>query len=69
MAVEVQTGPVFRAGHPQVLFKLSLGGGFAPAPDGKRFLVERKAESSDKTTLVTITNWFDDLLRREPLKR
>jgi hypothetical protein len=37
-------------------------------PDGKRFLVQRLPERTSTTTFVTVTNWFDDLLRRVPVK-
>jgi serine/threonine-protein kinase len=66
MAVDVQTAPVFRAGRPQALFKLN--GGYDAMPDGKRFLVQRLPERASTTTFVTVTNWFDDLLRRAPVK-
>ncbi|MGC9951858.1 MAG: protein kinase [Bryobacteraceae bacterium] len=69
MAVDVQPGPVFRAGHPQALFKTTSGAWFSVTPDPKRFLVERVLEQARTTTFVTITDWFDDLRRRVPVKR
>jgi Tol biopolymer transport system component len=60
MAADIRTGPPFVAGRPQPLFKLSgLGAEWEPAPDGKRFLVERIPERT--TTFVVVTNWFADL--------
>jgi hypothetical protein len=68
MAVDISAGPVFRGGHPQALFKPTSGAGHGVTPDSKRFLVEKIPESSTTTTFVTITNWFDDLRRRAPVK-
>jgi len=72
MAVDVPAGPVFRAGHPQALFKLAFSGlgapVFAVAPDG-RFLVKRAPGQGAGATFITITNWFDDLRRRVPVRR
>jgi Tol biopolymer transport system component len=77
-AVDVPAGPVFRAGQPQALFKLSgptptpmNAAWFDVTPDPKRFLVEQLTEkyaTSSGSTFVTITNWFDDLRRRVPVK-
>jgi hypothetical protein len=63
---DVQAETVFRAGRPVALFKVS--GGYDVMPDGNRFLVKRVPERSIETTLVTVMNWFDDLLRRVPVK-
>jgi hypothetical protein len=38
-------------------------------PDPKRFLVLRAADQASAATLVTITDWFDDLRRRAPAKK
>ena len=73
MSVEIPAGPVFRAGHPEALFKMygpsPTAVEFTVTPDPKRFLIERMAEGQAVTTLVTITDWFDDLRRRVPLKK
>lgn len=69
MAVDVETAPAFRAGRPHALFKLPPVGAYDVMPDGKRFLVERAPERVATSTFITVTNWFDDLLRRAPLKR
>ena len=72
MAVDVPAGPVFRAGRPQALFKLPgsnpTDAVWAVTPDPKRFLVAHLPETAAGTTFTVITNWFDDLLRRAPLK-
>ena len=69
MAVDVQPGPVFRAGPPQALFKTtSSGAWFSVTPNPRRFLVERIPVQTRTTTFVTITDWFDDLRRRVPVK-
>jgi hypothetical protein len=36
------------------------------APDGQHFLVESVQSGG---TLVTVTNWFDELRRRAPVKK
>jgi len=41
---------------------------FAVTADPNRFPVERYPENEAGTTFITVTNWFDDLLRRVPLK-
>jgi len=73
MAVEISTGPVFRAGHPEALFKMSgtlpTDTEFTVTPDPKRFLVERMPDGSTIWNMVTITDWFDDLRRKAPLKK
>ena len=73
MAVDIAAGPAFRAGRPQALFKLSgrsaFGASFYVTPDPKRFLVRRAADQASAASLVTITDWFDDLRRRAPVKK
>jgi len=67
MAVNMQTAPPSR---PQPLFKLpSLY--FDVTPDPQRFLVARPPEAAkgSANTFIVITDWFDDLLRRAPIKR
>ncbi len=61
MAVEIHAGPVFRAGQPEALFKLTAGGWFAVTPDPRKFLVEKVPEAATSSTLITIANWFEDL--------
>jgi hypothetical protein len=75
MAVEIQTGPPFRAGHPEPLFNLTGAGvnlrSWDVAADSRRFLVMRPPEAAMKTgsTLLVVTDWFEDLVRRVPVKR
>jgi hypothetical protein len=47
----------------------SSGASFSVTPALKRFLVERAPEQTRTTAFVTITDWFDDLGRRVPVKR
>ena len=65
LAVDTQTAPVFRAGLPQELFKLSTGTTWDVTPDGKRFLVEL-VPNGNTLRLETVVNWFDELRRRVP---
>jgi eukaryotic-like serine/threonine-protein kinase len=72
MAVDVSAGPQFRAGQSHALFKLTGSIAdlmFDVTPDPKRFLVARVPEGTVTSTFVTITNWFDDLRRRAPVKK
>ena len=56
----------FAASAPQKLFTTLAGTTFGVAPDGQHFLVESVQSSG---TLVTVTNWFDELRRRAPVKK
>jgi hypothetical protein len=68
MSVDVPAGPVFRAGNPKVLFKVS--GGVEVTPHPNRFLVGRVPEkSTGRATFMTMTDWFDDLRRKVPVKK
>jgi eukaryotic-like serine/threonine-protein kinase len=73
MVIDVTAGPVIRAGRPQALLNLTGSGPdywvFDVTPDPKRFLVARAPTVVPGMTFVTITNWFDDLRRRAPLKK
>ena len=68
MEVDVQTSPAFRAGQPHALFAL----GNVPwdvAPDGKRFLVVKEPEATaSEAKLQAVVNWFEELLKKAPLK-
>jgi serine/threonine-protein kinase len=79
MAVEVIREPEFRLGAPHSLFEGAYGvgvaeyeyAGFSVSGDGERFLM--LVPSSDPTAtlgqLVVVTNWFDELKRRAPVRR
>ena len=61
----IQLSP-FAASAPQKLFTANLGTTWGVAPDGQHFLVETISSSA---TIVTVTNWFDELRRRAPAKK
>ena len=68
MAVDVETGAVFRAGTPRMLFE-KVSSDYDVAPDGRRFLMLKPAvTTTDSSELHVILNWFDDLRRRVPLE-
>ena len=77
MAVETETGPAFHAGQPKAMFKMpdsSISSIkeviFDVSPDSKRFLVTRpEGAANASSTLIFITNWFDDLRKRAPVSR
>jgi serine/threonine-protein kinase len=76
LAAAVQSGKMFVAGQPNVLFELLTlmpAGGSRPydiAPDG-RFLVIRGGEvevaSDTGSSLVVVQNWFEELKRLVPV--
>ena len=74
MAVPVSTRAGFRAGSPRRLFDgARLGAGlwsfspliasYDPMPDGRRFVVVRRA-AGPPATLVVVENWAEELRRR-----
>jgi hypothetical protein len=76
MAVDIQTAPEFRAGHPRPLFtvrstgattRLGLDKDWDVARDGKRFLVIHAPEGSEAgVRLQVVVNWFEELRRMAP---
>jgi hypothetical protein len=64
MASTIQLSP-FLSAPPQKLFTTFTGTTWGVAPDGQHFLVEAVANGG---TMVTVTNWFDELRRRAPIK-
>jgi Tol biopolymer transport system component len=67
MAVDVETGALFRAGAARTLFE-KVSSDYDVTPDGKRFLMLKPATATaDPTEIHVILNWFADLRRRVPL--
>ena len=70
MAVPLETEPVLRVGAPQVLFEARarpLGGSFAVAPDGRRFLMlSPRTTDAGPLELRVVLNWFEELERLVP---
>ena len=76
MAVSISPGPVFQAGRPEALFTIRNDAPFFSydvAPDGKRFLVLMRPQgasaSVSQSTFVVVTEWFEELLLRAPIKK
>jgi serine/threonine-protein kinase len=71
LAVSVDAGKAFRAGTPAQLLEQFVGTTWDVAPDGKRFLIEARADPKTPTTqsVVAVTNWFEELRRKAPAKR
>ncbi|HKE28937.1 MAG TPA: protein kinase [Bryobacteraceae bacterium] len=78
MAVDVQTGPDFHAGHPRSLFSLHpmFGRVFESkqtwdvTPDGERFLVINAPDNEETSVkMQVVVNWFEELRRRVPVER
>jgi hypothetical protein len=61
----IQFSP-FTSTPPQKLFTTFTGTTWGVAPDGQHFLVESVVSGG---TMVTVTNWFDELRRRAPTKK
>jgi Tol biopolymer transport system component len=63
MAVEVTSGPAFKAGIPKPLFQTRLrpgAGGYFNwdvSADGKRFLINTPAAASAEAPVTVVTNW------------
>ena len=88
MAVEVETEPTFKFGRSQALFNAgdiglrtrSIVGDFDISPDGKRFLMLKKAATTDEESqaeesvpqilnkITIILNWFEELNERLPVQ-
>jgi len=72
--VDVQTGPVFSASKPRLLFTAQGYSGMGPvrtwdiSPDGRRFLVVKMEERKSRpvTELVLVQNWFEEIKRLVP---
>jgi eukaryotic-like serine/threonine-protein kinase len=82
MSVDVETNPVFKPGHPKILFRgnylsdnHSAGGAayWDIHPDGKRFLMIKppgaapSAEGSPQKINIVV-NWFEELKQSVPVK-
>ena len=84
MAVPVETGPAFKAGKPETLFRgtyvqLSTSDGqpWDISPDGKRFLMMKPSASTTAAPAVAaprqkvtiVVNWFEELKQRVPASK
>jgi serine/threonine protein kinase len=75
--VDVQTGSIFSAGKPRLLFSIQGYMGMSPirtwdiSPDGRRFLVVRMEERKSRplTEMVLVQNWLEDVKRLVPAKK
>lgn len=64
MVVDTVVSPTFNAGIPRELSRLPAGSrGFAPFPDGRRFLVESRAGSDRDNPINVVLNWWADLAK------
>ena len=68
MSVPIQPTP-FSAGEPRELFKAFSGTTWDVAPDGDHFLVEAVGTPGTGSVFAIVTNWFDELRRRAPVKK
>ncbi|MDA2935056.1 serine/threonine-protein kinase [Acidobacteria bacterium AH-259-D05] len=74
MVVPIQTEPAFMAGNPAVLFDGRYvndpGQDYDIFPDGQRFLMIKAGgqteETSARTELIIVLNWFEELKRLVP---
>jgi serine/threonine-protein kinase len=70
MAVDVQTAPQFHVGLPKLVVKGTFGTTWDVTPDGTHFLIELIGGSAQgDRRMIGISDWFDDLRRRVPVKR
>ncbi len=84
MAVAVETAPAFKAGSPKVILQRApvtsvyMAHTYVPwdiHPDGKRFLMLKPAETSDRESaseaprkINIVVNWFEELKQRVPVQ-
>ncbi len=69
MSVPIQLSPTFSAGRPVLLFSHLSGTTWGVAPDAQHFLIEEVPGVTGGSTIATVTNWFDELKRRAPVKK
>jgi eukaryotic-like serine/threonine-protein kinase len=70
MTVDIQTKPQLHIGLPQTLARTLFGTTWDPAPDDKHLLVEMVAGGTQGgRRLQGISDWFEELRRRVPLRR
>jgi serine/threonine protein kinase len=80
MGVPVETGPTFKAGKPETLFRGTYvrmttndGQPWDIHPDGKRFLMMKEPEAvasanGSPRKINIVLNWFEELKQRVPVK-
>jgi eukaryotic-like serine/threonine-protein kinase len=77
MSVRVERGPTWAAATPMKVFEgpyiaTASGRSYDVSPDGQRFLMIKRRDSSDQTaappTLIVVQNWFEELKRLVPTK-
>ncbi len=73
MMVKVETEPTFTKGNPEMVVSPGYHEGSHPterhydiSPDGQRFLMLKEVEQTEKTRLVVVQNWFEELKRLVP---
>jgi hypothetical protein len=71
MAVEVASGPPFRAGTAKKLFEGRYGRiGYDVMPDGRFVMLKpTSAEPAQPSEIHIVQNWLEDLRRRVPLPK
>jgi serine/threonine-protein kinase len=68
MAVDVTTGATFKAGQPHEVYRQLSTTTWDVTRDRNKFLVELTSRASG-STLAMVTNWFEELRRRVPVKK
>ena len=80
MLVEVETEPTFGYGTPRIVFSgsyigLGIGIPYDVHPEGDKFLMmkpppiaEEASSAGDPRKIIIVTNWFEELKERVPLK-
>jgi hypothetical protein len=65
MSVPIQNG---QPGAPQELFQMLSGTTWDVTPSRDRFLIELTSAEGG-STIATVTDWFEELRQRAPVKR
>jgi len=66
--VDMPRGATLKPGTPRELFHVLSGTTWDVTPDRDRFLVELSASTSG-STIAIVTDWFEELRRRAPVKK
>ncbi len=71
MVVSVQTGPIFRAETPRLLFEgaysaIDWTSNYDISPDGQRIVIADAVQGSATTQINVVLNWFEELKRLVP---
>jgi serine/threonine-protein kinase len=65
----VQTSPSLAVSVPTELFRMTAGTTWDPVPNHDRLLVENSRSPGVATVFATVTDWFEELRQRAPVRK